>query len=236
MIEGPSGYGKTQLGLLLGQLTERPVVRLDAARCLQGNVGESEQEFRRTLAAISSIPGVVVLLDDVDRFFGASPAGQGQQATTIARMSGIFEQWMDAISPATTVVLTSVNLAALPATWQRRIELSLNLAAPHTLDENKPGGVAYRRAVFAAVFRRVGLELLAADHHLMEELAVKTLPTVRPSPLQSPLALASDVGSLRAHTSKLENGAEIENWVQETLLLHARYGDPAMPEFWLYKI
>jgi len=236
MIEGPSGYGKTQLGLLLGQLTERPVVRLDAARCLQGNVGESEQEFRRTLAAIASIPGVVVLLDDVDRFFGAPPAGQGQQATTIARMSGIFEQWMDSISPATTVVLTSVSLAAAPATWQRRIELSLNLAAPHTLDENKPGGVAYRRAVFAAVFRRAGLERLAADHHLMEELAVKTLPTVRPSPLRSPLALASDVGSLRAHTSKLENGAEIENWVQETLLLHARRGDPATPEFWTQKI
>lgn len=236
MIEGPSGYGKTQLGLLLGQLTERPVVRVDAARCLQGNVGESEQEFRRTLAAISSIPGVVVLLDDVDRFFGATSAGQGQQATTIARMSGIFEQWMDSIPPATTVVLTSVNLAALPATWQRRIEWSLNLAAPHALDENRPGGVAYRRAVFAAVFRKAGLERLAADHHLMEELAVKTLPIVRSSPLRSPLALASDVGSLRAHTSKLENGAEIENWVQETLVLHARHDDPATPEFWLQKI
>ena len=237
LIEGPSGYGKTLLGLLLGRLTERPVVRVDAARCLQGNVGESEQSFRHTLAAVSSIPGAVVLLDDVDRFFGANPiAGDTQQAATIARMSGIFEQWMDSISPATTVVLTSAAPGRLPAPWQRRIELRLALDKPHDLTGNGPGGIAYRRAVFAAVFRNAGLERLAADHYLMEELAAKTVPIDRTSPLRSPLALASDVGSLRAHTARLETGADIENWVNETLLLPARGGDPAAPEFWLQRI
>lgn len=237
MITSPSGCGKSTLAQAMARRIQLPLIRLEASRCLRGRLGESEAALRHTLLAASSLAGAVVLLDDVDQFLGG-PAQQGNAspvAATMARMSSQLLTWLDAMPYRFVTVMTSKDPELKDAQWQRRVEMTLALAKPilrHEEDLFQPS-LAYRSAVFAALFHRFGLPGLAADDALMREVARDTDPSMRQTPLPSPAARRSPDGPLANHTVSLETGAEIEHWISETLYLHwDRSPPPEDAEFW----
>lgn len=231
-VEGAPGYGKTTFALSLGRRLERPVLRLEAGQCLQRDLGASESQLRKTLAAASSVAGAVVLLDDADRIFKGAPQGDA----TLARMSTVFLHWIDNMPPSLTLVVTANRGVDLEPQWLRRMQLRIQLDHPFTMADDE-----YRAAVFAAAFRRHGLKSLARTTAFVEEIAAHTNPhRERLQKLHSPDAVAMadafgrdlESGHLAALTVSLATPADIEHWVNGTLQLHASREPVETQEFW----
>lgn len=233
LISGASGCGKTALAQALARLIQRPVLAIEADRCLRGGLGESERALQRVLAATFNLNHCVLLLDNIDRFWSNQAAGHGASSLTgtLGRMADILLQALDQLPPGFTAILTATKPQSFPPQWRRRIELHLNLNEPP--DESKETRLAYRSAVFAALFRKHGLNALAGDNDLLWELAANTHPEYRPVPLPGPLARRFPNNSLKNHTVRLDSGADIEHWITETIYLHATDIDqPQQVAFW----
>jgi hypothetical protein len=190
----------------------------------------------QVLAAIGELQTCAVLIEDVDRTLFAralpedrlenrrAPADNDPVRGILQRMSGQILHWMDRLPPGLIVLVTTAAAAKLPAQWSRRFELTLPLREPDG------GGAEFRADVFAALFRRFRMPDLAADEMLMRDLATRTHPSQR---LRSPMARLCRGESLRNHAVRLRTGAEIEQWIQESILFHSRSGgEPEHPEFW----
>jgi hypothetical protein len=237
MITSPPGCGKSSLAKVLAQCTQRPLVCLEATRCLRGRLGESEDTLRRALEAASSLAGAVVLLDDVDRFFGG-PGMAGDASAVVpamSRMSALLLNWLDALPDRLVAILTSADPGLLPPQWRRRVEMKLVLDVPILQHDPAlfPASLTYRSDVFTALFYRFGLARLAADGELMSDLARGTDASMRQSPLPSPAALRSPGGPLASQVVWLRTGADIEHWISDMLYLHSdRRPPPEDPGFW----
>jgi hypothetical protein len=223
LISGPGGCGKTSLAYSLASRIHTPLVQVNANQCLRSLQGESEEALRITLAAAAHLRDCVVLLDDVDQFFGGMDNASSLQET-MARMSGIILNWLDGMPMGVIAIITAAQTHVLPAQWRRRMELHLEL---ETADD-----MSYRTPVFAAVFRKFALHDLANNNSLMQELARQTHPRNGIPGLRSPVARRSAATSLAHLKANLTTPADIEYWVRETIRLHYQAGDPWDPGFW----
>jgi hypothetical protein len=237
LIVGGHGTGKTTMAQGLAAWRGCPLIRIDAASCLRGDLGGSEEALRRTLSAAALMHFAVVLLDDVDRFFQyAAVAGREESrpsslAATMMRMASILLDWWDHSVkhiPGLLAVMTATDADRLPLQWKQRHDLRFALARPTGAEEAET-----RQAVFRAIFRRHGLNELAGDRGLIERLARETdRAPVRP-PLLSPIARRNLDGPLANQRVDLTDAGAIDHWVSETILLHADRGNPGTPEFWI---
>jgi ATPase family protein associated with various cellular activities (AAA) len=219
LISGPGGCGKTSLARALAARIGRPLVRIEASRCLHGGLGESEASLRIALQWAGNLQGCVALFDDIDRFFSEAQAPL-PAAATMQRMSSIVLNWLDTLPPGAVAVVTATYPELLPGPWHRRLELRLELTEPTTEEE--------RRAVFAAVFRRFGLASLASDGDLLASLAHRSAEGTVLAPFARMVAGTALGGTME----QLTTPAEIEHWVQETILLHGRDTPPEDSDFW----
>ena len=229
MIAAPDGCGKTVTAMTLGAMLKRPVVRIQMMQCVRGRLGDSEQALRSALAAINTLGGAVVLLDDIDHLLGPMGRSGEELTATLERMSVIVLDWLDRLPDGLAVVLTATHFHRLPDQWRRRCQLIFEWSAPvgaRQLD------FAYRQALFEALFRRFGLNNVARDAELTARLARETEPTTGIQNLRSPVARKSH-GPLRQQTVRLHTCADIQDWVQETIRLHGDARSPRQREFWL---
>jgi hypothetical protein len=230
LISGPSGYGKTWLALTLAERLRRPVIQMDAARCVSGQQGASESALRLVLGAIALVGNALVLVDDVDRMFNADPqpgAPAAQLAAIMTRLTTMLSQWLDQMPPGVVAVMTSARPERLPGQWRRRMDLALHLDHPARLDDPTPAGIGYRTSVLTALFRKFRLDDLARDAGLMRELAVATHPNhdSRERPLLAPIARRAERSALAETTCRLSTGADLEWWMTESITLLCPPGD-----------
>ena len=232
-IDGPAGSGKTLFALVIGSLARRPVVRIEPARAMGKNVGDSESNLRRMLRTVTLLSGAIVLLDDIDRFLNAA---SDSELSVLSRMESRLLHWVDDVSRKVIIVMTAKSPDALPAQWRRRVELRLPLAEPHGLSDGAHSD-PYRADVFRAVFHQRGLSAVSKDHQLAQDLAEATNPTAaQPRALHSPSALRAPDSALGDQRMRLAAACDVEWWVRETLLLHGDRGNPDTPGFWLDKL
>jgi hypothetical protein len=154
---------------------------------------------------------------------------------TLGRMSGILLRWLDEMPPHVVAIMTVSDLGALSSQWERRVDLGLSLDQP-PLDGSGQESLEYRQAVFAALFRRFGLDKLAEETQFMRDLAYQTRPDQSRPPLPSPFARRCRQRPLADHRIWLRTGADIAHWIKETILLHcsdATLSDPETTRFWL---
>ena len=238
LITGPSGYGKTAAPGSLAHELRLPLFRLDASACLQKNLGESEQMLLASLYTVSRLGRAIVLIDDLDRFNSVAVPTAGSDPT-IARMSSILANWIDALPPRMIVIGTLKNLLTLTGGWQRRFKKTVELGLPR-LNLDEPDSLNYRQAVLAALFRRFRLPNHAANATLLAKLAMMTCPEVRVQrglpPLADAVARVDLAGVLGGFKAFLNTGADLETWMAQTLLLHTPRDNLTLPEqgvFWL---
>ena len=224
LIAGSSGCGKTSLAQHLCVRTNRALIRIDLGGCMRREMGTSELTLRATLEVAAQAESAILLIEDVDRFFG----GAGSAASpTIARMSGVVLNWLDSLPPTTIVVMTATNPSLLSPQWRRRVQLRLTMPEPVA---DQP----YRTAVFRAVFCRFGLRPLSDDHHLMQVLAARSDPVNGDPAFPSPYARRFPGSGLAGHRPNPKTCADIAGWVSEVLLAHdGDVNEPAAGAFWL---
>src|SRR5689334_602276 len=227
LVTGEDGCGKSTFAQALAGLLGRPVLRIHPASCLRRDVGGSERQLREALAATLRVGAGVVLSDDVDQFFPAEPPGPAPNPTenplgaTLGRLGGLVLHWLDNLPEHLVAVLTARAEDRLAPPWQRRMELRWSLPRPQG---------AHRVSVLAALFRRHGLPGLAANAEFLTELASAS------DQGRVPAADARHAAhpSLRARTLRLHTGADLEQWLTETLWLHSGSdADVSTPAFWL---
>jgi serine/threonine protein kinase len=233
MVTAPSGCGKTTLALIMASLTSRGVIRIAPSQCIRAELGGSEYGLRTALNAANDLHAAVVLLDDVDHFFADAKKTPQEQINsfegTLKRMSGVVLNWLDNLPPHIAVVMTAEKFGELPDQWRRRCELVFKLPEPTGEDQHH---LQYRSAVFEAIFRKFGLGVIASDAQLMAALSGQTEPNVGLRNMMSPVARRCHNSSLGGHTTLLRTGADIQNWIQETILLFGGANSPETPSFW----
>lgn len=230
LLQGRSGAGKTVVAQRMSHQIQRAMLRVEADRCLRGSVGESEAILREMMNEVDSLGRVVVLIDNVHRF---AVSGDGQGGATMGRMASIVLQWLDQTPGEVIVIATWIGIV-LPQ-WQRRFGMRLSLDQLAAPDHPDIESRAYRTAVFAAIFRKFGLDLLASDMEFMTTLANGTHPADH-VPLR-PIARKYPERPLGTYTTELRTPADIESWIAETIYLHYSETDkPESVDFWLKAI
>jgi hypothetical protein len=231
LIHGAAGWGKSAFTEVLTKLCDRPLVRFDAAGCLSGTVGQSEQTMRATLSRIKDLRRVVVVLDNIDRLYIKTRAGDaGSIPETLGRIESALLHWLDNLPTGVVVIATVTKSNLLTPPWRRRMDLTLSLNPRGDSD------FEYRAEVFAAVLRRHGLgKLVESDPGLTMEMARRTNPGARRAiAVKSPLARSVYGVGLPVDHVFLGSPADIQWWIQENLLLNAGGGAaPEQREFWL---
>lgn len=233
LLLGPSGSGKSFAARVLAGALRLPLVRLEATRCLQGQLGASEMLLRIVLAQANFLGACAVLLDDIDRFLAPLPRAASSLAGTLGRLSSILLDWLDTAPPAIVVLMTAADESGLSPQWRRRSELRIPMAEP-AVDGNDQLSMNYRARLFQAFFRKFGLGDLATDGELADELARRTHPALYGA-VPAPTARLDPRGRLGALRANLRTGADIEAWISETILFHASAVGPEAVrrvEFW----
>jgi hypothetical protein len=235
LIHGGPGCGKRIAAEAFANEARLPLIRLEASRCLRSELGGSENSLHLALSQIDALGAVAVLLDDIDRFAAADPAGTDASSGTLARMGAILRSWIERLPPRVLVLATVQDSASLPIPWQRLFEERLAMDRPALDDALDPACLPYREAVFRAVLRRIGLTGPADDDDLVAALARETHPGIRKT-LPSPLARRRPASSLGTLTSDLNRGAAIAQWVTETVRYRDPDADPEALAFWYQAI
>ena len=123
LLLGVQGCGKSLTARVAARILGFPLVRLDVAALLAGEVGKSEANLRRALASVAAIAPAVLWLDELEKgFAGSAGDGGGASDSTAAvrRMVGTLLTWMEDRPAPVFVAATANAVDALPPELLRR--------------------------------------------------------------------------------------------------------------------
>ena len=123
LLLGVQGCGKSLTARVAARILGFPLVRLDVAALLAGEVGRSEANLRRALASVAAIAPAVLWLDELEKgFAGSAGDGGGASDSTAAvrRMVGTLLTWMEDRPAPVFVAATANAVDALPPELLRR--------------------------------------------------------------------------------------------------------------------
>lgn len=117
LLVGVQGCGKSLAAKAAAARLEVPLLRLDLPRVL-GAEG-AEERLARALEAAEAISPVALWVDEIEKGFAGSAAGQGGEARA-ARLLGAFSTWLQERRGAVFVVATANDVSRLPPELLRR--------------------------------------------------------------------------------------------------------------------
>ena len=115
LLAGVPGGGKSLLAKATAHVFETTLVRLDMGKFYSKYLGETERLFNRALQTIEQISPVVVLIDEIEKFFGAS---EGDHEVS-QRLLGNFLHWLQERKEKIFIVATANRVHALPPELMR---------------------------------------------------------------------------------------------------------------------
>lgn len=119
LIVGIQGCGKSLAAKAIASEWKLPLLRLDAGRLYDKYVGESEKNFRQSIALAESMSPSVLWVDEIEKSLGASNNGDSDGGLS-RRMFGSFLTWMQEKSQEVFVVATANDLSQLPPELLRK--------------------------------------------------------------------------------------------------------------------
>ncbi len=119
LLLGVQGCGKSLTARAISHLLSFPLVRLDVATLLSGDLGKSEKNMRDVLTLMEMIAPAVLWMDEVEKGFAGGNA-DGVADSTMVRIMGRFLTWMQENSSGVFVVATANSVTALPPEMLRR--------------------------------------------------------------------------------------------------------------------
>jgi len=115
LLAGVPGGGKTLIAKAAASVLGTTLVRLDMGRFYSKYLGETERQFNRALQTIEQISPVVVLIDEMEKFFGNS---DGEHEVS-KRLLGAFLYWLQERKSKIFIVATANRIKSLPPELMR---------------------------------------------------------------------------------------------------------------------
>ena len=120
LLLGVQGCGKSLTARVAARVLGFPLVRLDMANLLGGDVGRSEGNLRRVLRLMEAIAPAVLWLDEIEKGFAVASEGGGAGDAVVRRMFGTFLTWMEDRTAPVFVTATANSVDLLPPELLRR--------------------------------------------------------------------------------------------------------------------
>lgn len=135
LLAGVPGGGKTLIAKATAGVFGTMLVRLDMGRFYSKYLGETERLFNRALQTIEQISPVVVLIDEMEKFFGNS---EGEHEVS-KRLLGTFLYWLQERKKKVFIVATANRVQSLPPELMRsgRWDRSFFIDLPTTEERDK---------------------------------------------------------------------------------------------------
>lgn len=115
LLAGVPGGGKTLVAKATAGIFGSTLVRLDMGRFYSKYLGETERQFNRALKTIEEISPVVVLIDEIEKFFSF---GEGEHEVS-KRLLGNFLYWLQERKDKVFIVATANRIHSLPPELMR---------------------------------------------------------------------------------------------------------------------
>ena len=166
LITGVPGCGKSLTAKATAASWGLPLLRLDIGRIFSGLVGSSEQNLRTAIATAEAVAPCILWVDEIEKGF-SNTTGSGDSGTS-ARVFGTFLTWLQEKKRAVFVVATANNIDALPPEFLRkgRFDEIFFVDLPTAAERE----VIWRLQLQARAAKANGLELLASDQSVLDEL------------------------------------------------------------------
>lgn len=114
LLAGVPGGGKSLTAKAAAGVLGTTLVRLDMGRFYSKYLGETERQFTRALQTIEQIAPVVVLIDEMEKFFG-----QDGDHEVSKRLLGSFLYWLQERKKKIFIVATANRIQSLPPELMR---------------------------------------------------------------------------------------------------------------------
>ena len=115
LLAGVPGGGKTLTAKAVAGVLGTSLVRLDMGRFYSRYLGDTEKMFSRALQTVEEISPVVLLIDEIEKFFGQS---EGEHEVS-RRLLGNFLYWLQERQNKVFVVATANQVNLLPPELMR---------------------------------------------------------------------------------------------------------------------
>ncbi|ENC7473759.1 AAA family ATPase, partial [Salmonella enterica subsp. enterica serovar Typhimurium] len=115
LLAGVPGGGKSLTAKAAAGVLGTTLVRLDMGRFYSKYLGETERQFNRALQTIEQIAPVVVLIDEMEKFFGNA---DGEHEVS-KRLLGSFLYWLQERKKKIFIVATANRVQSLPPELMR---------------------------------------------------------------------------------------------------------------------
>lgn len=115
LLAGVPGGGKTLIAKAAANCLGTPLVSLNMNRFYSKYLGETERQFTRALKTIEQIAPVVVLIDEIEKYFGMA---EGEHEVS-KRLLGTFLTWLQERKKKIFIVATANRVHALPPELMR---------------------------------------------------------------------------------------------------------------------
>lgn len=215
LLLGPPGTGKSLVAQAMGDKLDRPILGFDISSVFNGLVGSSEARMKATLNALETLDSCVLLVEEIDKVFGANSGSGGHDGGVTARVLGKFLTWLQETKANVFVVMTanrvenippellrpgrmdSIFYLALPNEEERRIIMDIHLRkAGYTLDT---ANVATEFNLFSsAELEHVVNEAVLHAAYKGEELTPSHLVQQKPNVRPQAVAFENEIANMAA--------------------------------------
>jgi AAA+ superfamily predicted ATPase len=119
LVAGYPGTGKSLGAKVLASILDWPVILFDIGAIKEGIVGETEKKMRKATYTIDSIGRCIVVMDEIEKFFGNTGSGGSTTSGVDEGMLGHMLTWMQERTSEGILYGTANNLDALPPEFKR---------------------------------------------------------------------------------------------------------------------
>ena len=120
LLAGIKGCGKTTTAMAIAHQFGFPLFKFDVSKLFASKVGESEANTREVIKVIESLGRCVLLLDEMEKFFGQHATSGSGDSGTSSRMFGTLVSWMSLKMCPAFIVGTLNNFEVLPSELIRK--------------------------------------------------------------------------------------------------------------------
>lgn len=117
LLIGVPGCGKSLSAKAVAAEWQLPLLKLDPSNLYNKFIGESEQNFKRAMAAAERMSPVVLWIDELEKAFAS---GGSEDGGVSQRILGTFLNWMQERRGDVFVVATANDISKLPPEFLRK--------------------------------------------------------------------------------------------------------------------